>query len=116
MRREILFAVALLAMATPSFGGSPPSLRFDPFRPKPKVNKVVNAVGNASPNDAFEPILLSTVVGGEHPLVNLGGEILEVGEQSHGYRLIEVNVFDATFVKDGEKLRLEILSGERTDQ
>ena len=44
--------------------------------------------------------------------MNLGGEILSIGEEAFGYRLLEVRPFDATFEKDGRRVRLEVSSDE----
>lgn len=116
VRRRLLLAVALLAYSAPSWAGSPPSLNFDPFRKKPAIVEVARTASNPPNEQPFEAILHSTLGGGEHPLVNFGGQILALGEETHGYRLIEIGVFDATFMKDGKTFRLEVVSGERGEQ
>ena len=97
--------------AAVSWAGSPPPLRFDPFRERDPAVVAPRPAEKRDSDRAFQPVLLSTMVGGERPLANLGGEILGIGDESHGYRLLEVRSFEATFEKEGETLRLEVLVG-----
>jgi len=108
-----VWTLMILVGVSPAWAGTSPSLRFDPFRPRVESADIGGRRGQKGPKDSFRPVLLSTVVGGERPLANLGGEILSVGEEARGYRLLDVRIFEATFVKDGETIRLEVLSGER---
>ena len=106
-----LSVLAWHALEPVAWAGSPPPLRFDPFRERVAVGTAPRPAEARRPDREFQPLLLSTVVGGERPLANLGGEILGIGEESHGYRLIEVKSFEATFEKEGETLRLEVAAG-----
>lgn len=99
------------ALEPVAWAESPPPLRFDPFRERIVVGTAPRPAEARRPDREFQPLLLSTVVGGERPLVNLGGVILGIGEETHGYRLIEVKSFEATFEKEGETLRLEVAAG-----
>jgi hypothetical protein len=62
------------------------------------------AAGHAS----GEPVLRATLVAGEASLADLGGVVLAVGEQTHGYRLVEVREFEAVFERGGENLVLGV--------
>ena len=110
IRARTAFRAALvlwLASATIA-AGAPPTLRFDPFREREKPAGASAGARAETEDESFEPVLLSTVVGGRRAVANLGGELLAVGEESHGYRLVEVRAFDAVFVKDGKRVRLEV--------
>ncbi|MFK7896610.1 MAG: hypothetical protein AB8G23_12290 [Myxococcota bacterium] len=87
-----------------------PVLRFDPFGSRPE--QVAAPRETAAPETGRGPILLSTIVRGDRSLVNLGGTILALEEESLGYRLLEVRAFDALFLKDGQEVRLEVKSPE----
>lgn len=111
--RHLVVAFAcLISAAAFAEGDRPPSLRYDPFR-QPEVT--ANADGPRSGRgeaDDFQPVLRSTIIRGKRSLVNLGGEILAVGESTHGYRLVSVRPFEATFVKDGARVKLEVTADE----
>jgi hypothetical protein len=96
-----------LLVAPASVGAdTPPMLRFDPFGSRPEIEpRPRSGTENAS---TFAPVLLSTIVRGDRSLVNLGGEILALDEESQGYRLLEVHPFDALFLKDGQEIRLQV--------
>lgn len=111
-RSALLLAVLALLAITIGFplfasADSPPELRFDPFGSRPELAARERNTENRSPQ--FEPVLLSTIVRGERSLVNLGGTILALQEESQGYRLLEVRAFDALFRKDGQEIRLEVV-------
>ena len=115
MKRSIGGLVAAVVLASSSFvafAESAPVLRFDPFRTRPgdaptEIDDSNEAVAG------FEPVLRSTVVSRERSMVNLGGEILFVGEETHGFRLIAVRSFDALFMKEGQTIRLELSAGPK---
>ena len=111
--RHAILSVALIAafaIARPSLAEPAPVLQFDPFGLNSKSNSGLANTGRRGSDDVFTAILRSTVVSGDRSLVNLGGEILAIGEESHGYQLMEVRTFEATFVKDGKEVTLEIES------
>ena len=103
--RGALCATMLLPFA--AIADAPPKLRFDPFGSRPEL-ETRQRVGTNEPI-AFKPLLLSTIVRGDRSLVNLGGKILALQEESQGYQLLEVRAFDALFLKDGRKIRLELV-------
>ena len=113
IKRFALWTAFLLLYAPMSMAEPPPLLRFDPFRPR---EEPVETSGKRAAKPAFVPVLLSTVVGGDHPLVNLGGELLGIGEEAKGYRLLHVYAFEALFEKDGKVVRIEIKDGKRMGQ
>ena len=103
--------IGLVWTASPARSGNAPELQFDPFRSPPAESPTErDPAGRQSSRDTFSPILRSTVVGNDRALVDLGGEFLAIGEESHGYRLIAVGKFEAVFSKDGKRVRLEVSS------
>lgn len=88
-----------------------PTLRFNPFRAaEPDPSAAGSRFATGRNGRVFRPILISTVTGKKGGLANLGGELLAVGEERGGYRLLRVSAFDATFEHDGKTIRLEVTS------
>ncbi len=85
-----------------------PSPRFDPFD-KPALPGDVTARSSSAPSASWSPWLKATLVAGERSLANLGGVVLKLGEDTHGYRLLEVREWMAVFSKDGERVVLAVL-------
>lgn len=112
MRLALPTGLLLTALLFPFIAGAdgPPTLRFDPFGSRPELELRERVNDDVAP--AFRPILMSTIVRGDRSLVNLGGKILALEEESQGYRLLEVRAFDALFLKDGQEIRLEVISPE----
>ena len=93
-------AVALaLGSASPTRAASPTPLVHDPFAP---------AVSGTEPDGAgFAPELRAVLVG-RTPRVSLGGRILTIGEETHGYRLVEVHRRSAVFLYGGRRVVLSL--------
>lgn len=107
-----LLPLLAIAWTSPAYSDSPPKLKYDPFRAREEavVDRADRGRDRAEP--VFRPILQSTIVGESGSLAMLGGVMLEVGEETNGYRLVEVRTFDALFEKNGERLRLEVVQEE----
>lgn len=101
---------ALVLLPAIAAADAPPALRFDPFGSRPVPEARQRGAGNEVV--AFTPVLLSTIVRGNRSLVNLGGKILALEEETQGYRLLEVRAFDALFLKDGQEIRIEVVRPE----
>ena len=83
-----------------------PSPRFDPFdRPALPGDVTARRTSSAS----WSPWLKATLVAGENSLANLGGIVLKLGEETHGYRLLEVREWTAVFSRDGERVVLAVV-------
>ena len=70
-----------------------PVLRFDPFAEPDLEGPPVAAVRKPS----WSPELRATLAAGPQSMANLGGTILNIGEEAHGYRLISVGEGEAVF-------------------
>ncbi len=84
-------------------------LRFDPFAaPDAQAAGATGtpAAGSAQP---WSPELRATLVSGERSLVNLGGSILELDQEAHGYRLLEVREDEAVFERNGSEVVLKMI-------
>ena len=74
-------------------GDAPPHLlRFNPFA-RPELSAISRSGAPSKASGGWAPVLTATLADGEKSLVNLGGVILGVGEETHGYRLLNVDVF-----------------------
>lgn len=114
-RGAVLGAIALLLFvatgASVATAGSAPALRHDPFRASPVEGPVAGSpTRGPGPVANFVPVLRSTIVGDSRAMANLGGEVLAIGEEAHGYRLLAVGLYDAVFEKDGRRIQLEVHS------
>ncbi len=87
-------------------------LRFDPFAQPGAQTAGPGRPGPAGAQRAWSPELRSTLVSGERSLVNLGGTILELGEEAHGYRLLEVREDQAVFERAGSEIVLKLMGEE----
>ena len=107
--RTFRLALALVCLgassATESFGNGErgPSPRFDPFDRPPLTGDVSSRRSNLA-SASWSPWLKATLVAGESSLANLGGVVLKLGDETHGYRLLEVREWTAAFSKDGERV------------
>ena len=96
-------------MTTLLVGGTAGS-GFNPFA-QPDLGSIsgAGAQGDASGvGGGWAPVLTATLADGEASLANLGGVVLAIGEEIHGYRLLRVDVFEAAFEKDGATLVLPV--------
>ena len=85
------------------------SLRFDPFeRPELWRSDGRDPGYGARTEPEWRPTLKATLVAGAASLANLGGIVLELGEEIHGYRLREVRPWEAVFEKGGVTLVLPV--------
>ncbi len=110
MMRPALLIVVLWAALAASAQNAGPTLRHNPFAGPPAAAPVEGyaAVPAAAAEVSRSPELRATLVAGKRSIANLEGTILGIGEEAHGYRLLEVRDWDAVFMKDGARVVLEI--------
>ena len=103
----------LLVLSSPALAGSTgdarppglaPKLHFDPFerpellsRPPPAV--LENTEPAAPP--MWQPRLRAVMVAGRASVANVEGQLVGIGEELDGHRLVEVTERRAVFEKDG---------------
>lgn len=85
-----------------------PRLRHNPFE-GPRADAAYT--GSASGRDSFRPVLKATSNAGENSIANLGGVILRIGEEAHGYRLVSVSDGEAEFDRAGTLIKLKVAPG-----
>ena len=83
-------------------------LRFDPFAEPDLERPSVEAARKRR----WSPELRATLAAGPQSMANLGGTILNIGDEAHGYRLIEVGEGDAIFLKGNARVVLTTSPGE----
>ncbi len=62
---------------------------------------------NAPARDVL-PVLRATLSLGRASLADVDGDIIGIGEEVNGYRLLAVNEGSAVFSKDGKRLELSV--------
>jgi len=114
MPRPAMWLLVALLIASGMWAGEAeearPPLRFDPFQ-IPDLTRL--GIGNAERGEAWEPILRATLVAEGDALADLGGVVLRVDEETHGYRLVAVRAFEADFELNGEAITLPVRRAER---
>lgn len=77
-----------------------PKLRYNPFKRPDLSQRVSTPVKQAVTTTlAWTPELRATLVAGKQSMVNVDGEIVMLGEEIRGYRLVEVREHEAVFAK-----------------
>lgn len=61
-----------------------------------------------------EPELEATLTGGNHPMVKVDGEVIEIGQSIRNYLLVEVGERSAVFLKDGREIHIEMQETEES--
>ena len=113
--RTLKLALVLVCLgassATESLGSgeSGASPRFDPFDRPPLPGDISSRRTSTAPA-SWSPSLKATLVAGKGSLANLGGIVLRLGEDTHGYRLLEVREWTAVFSKDGARVVLAVIA------
>ncbi len=104
-----LAAVAALAAADES----ETRLRFNPFE-RPQLEAALRRDRAGRAEEPWSPVLRATLVAEDESMADLGGVLLEIGEETHGYRLLEVRPFQAVFERNGEQLVLDVTVAEES--
>ncbi len=99
-----IFAVCAASARAESEG----KLRFDPFRAREAVNATSSGGSADTSQGVFVPELRATLIGRRRSVVDFGGVILALGEEAHGYTLLDVWPYQAVFEYGGEEVVLEV--------
>ena len=111
---SILMALALATLTLPA----PAARRAaapGPFLPPPEFRAIMQSAGGARTAVGARPVIRGILVADGESLVNLNGQIIGVGEEANGYRLIEVGDEQAIFQHDGEIITLALYPDEDND-
>ena len=82
-----------------------PPLRFDPFEQPATGSRAPDSSSQAGP---WSPELRATLAAGPDSLANLGGVVLRIGEETHGYKLVEVRESEAVFMREDVEVTLRL--------
>lgn len=93
--------------------GPLPELRYDPFAEAPQPDPGAGRPSLPDDATAWRPLLRATLVAGDESLADLGGVVLSIGAETHGYTLVEVRPWEAVFEKDGAQVVLPVARGDR---
>jgi len=86
----------------------------NPFARPAEAELVASAVSvNEVPTVESDTELRAVLVAGPKSIVDFGGVILQIGESTSGYRLLEVGEGTATFNRKGEKIVFSLYEPER---
>jgi len=110
----VVAAMSTFTSATAEAAEPQVELLRNPFA-RPAIAKLVaNAVGvNEVPTIGANIELRAVLVAGPKSIVDFGGVILQIGESTNGYRLLEVGEGTATFSRKGEKIVFSLYEPER---
>ena len=102
------FAVLATDMPTGAHENPAPSLHIDPFerpelltRPPPERVQAVVETAPAPPPGPWKPELRAVMLAGHASVANVAGQLVGMGEEVDGHRLLEVTERRAVFEKDG---------------
>lgn len=108
----IMFAYSMAACDTGLADESTATLRHNPFK-QPDLSMATSedsGVGEAAEPEAKapDPVLRATLSLGSASLADVDGDIIGIGEEVNGYRLLAVNEGSAVLSKDGNRLELSV--------
>ena len=110
----IVAAISTFASATAEAAEPQVELLRNPFARPAITELIANAV---SVNDVLtrgaNTELRAVLVAGPKSIVNFGGVILQIGDSTNGYRLLEVGEGTATFNRKGEKIVFSLYEPEQ---
>lgn len=107
-RRSLRASLAAAVAMTAGVVRAESELRFDPFRPQEGTARASADAASGRAAEAFIPELRATLISRAQSLVDFGGVILALGEEAHGYRLLEVWPYAAVFEFNGGEVVVEI--------
>lgn len=86
------------------------TLSHNPFsRPAMLAPPVVQTNTRDTPKSSALPELTATLVSTSRPMAIVGGELLGLGEEMDGYRLVAVTEGQAVFIKQGQRHTLQLV-------
>lgn len=133
--KALLSYIVLSAMFATNAGAADltPKLKRDPFQaPTPqreaakpelpatavvRVSAVastarISAASTYAPPSAPDWKLRAVLHAGDQSMININGEMISVGNELHGYRLLEIREREAEFVKQGVKFVVTMDEGK----
>jgi hypothetical protein len=110
----VVAAMSTFISATAEAAEPQVELLRNPFVRPAAEELVASAVNvNEVPTMESDTELRAVLVAGPKSIVDFGGVILQIGESTSGYRLLEVGEGTATFNRKGEKIVFSLYEPER---
>jgi hypothetical protein len=110
----VVAAMSTFTSATAEAAEPQVELLRNPFVRPAAEELVASAVNvNEVPTMESDTELRAVLVAGPKSIVDFGGVILQIGESTSGYRLLEVAEGTATFNRKGEKIVFSLYEPER---
>jgi len=115
--QNVMFVVAAMStLATATADAAEPQVELlrNPFA-RPAAAELVASAASANEVRTMEASteLRAVLVAGPKSIVDFGGVILQIGESTNGYRLLEVGEGTATFNRKGEKIVFSLYEPEQ---
>ena len=110
----VVAAMSTFTSATAEAAEPQVELLRNPFARPATAELVANAVSmNDVPTLTVNTELRAVLVAGRKSIVDFGGVILQIGESTSGYRLLEVGEGTATFNRKGERIVFSLYEPEQ---
>jgi len=113
MIRHASIGLLIGVLAIPVVGAE--QLQHNPFRPPVDLSGTAGSSGGGAASTVARPTLIGILLGKDEPLVNLGGDIIGVGEEASGYLLVEVGQEYAVFRRGEETITMSLYPGDNDD-
>lgn len=102
-------AVVTLLLATSTAANEAPALKHNPFsRPPSDELRVSTAMVTDESGSRWSLALLATLVGPTERYADVAGRIMKPGDEVEGYKLLDVQEDNATFIKDGRRFTVNV--------
>jgi len=110
----VILSLSLLgASASAAVPGERQELRINPFmKPDLTSEPDVSGADSIEERDPADLELRGTLMAGSDPMANIGGVILEVGEEVDGYRLVSIDEREVVLEKGSVRKTLTMDDGE----
>lgn len=116
LRNAMLVVAAMSTFTFTTARAAEPQVELlrNPFTRPAVTEFVTDAAGvNEIPALEADTELRAVLVAGPKSIVDFGGVILQIGDATNGYRLLEVGEGTATFNRKGEKIVFSLYEPER---
>lgn len=109
-------AVTTVLLLVSNVARADDALLHNPFVHPPLLAAVASSTSDDR-SGRWRPDLRATLVSGNVSLVNVAGQLLAVGEEVDGYRLVHISEGQAIFERNGEKVAVLVsgMKGEGND-
>jgi hypothetical protein len=117
MRLTILGAALALSLPVTVAADGTSGLRHNPFSRPPLAERGgLTAAGEPTAADPAELPLRGTLTGGAESLANVGGELLAIGDEYLGWRLISIGDGEARFASGQKQITVPVAATEKENQ